>query len=87
MSKQPEALRLADELEVSPFYNRNGTFVCWQGEAAAELRRLHAVNADLLEALKVAMGHIEMSKLKISHCKDEAMIRAALSRAEGASHE
>ena len=53
MSKQPqergsvEALRLADGLEsdaVSPI----------DLKAAAELRRLHAVNQELLEALKEA---------------------------------
>ena len=43
MTKQPNALRLADELD--------GTTKTGYWEAAAELRRLHAVNADLLEAL------------------------------------
>ena len=46
--KQPEALRLADELDgkiKTPY---------WQ--AAAELRRLHALNAELLEALKLEMS-------------------------------
>lgn len=44
MSKQPEALRLASMLDDvdAPISDR----------AAAELRRLHSVNADLLEALK-----------------------------------
>ena len=41
---QPEALRLADELD--------GTVKTGYWEAAAELRRLHSVNAELLEALK-----------------------------------
>tara|TARA_R110000868_G_scaffold52833_2_gene166405 strand:- start:1720 stop:1980 length:261 start_codon:yes stop_codon:yes gene_type:complete len=43
MTQQPEALRLADELRH------------WRSpdkEAAAELRRLHEVNQELLEALK-----------------------------------
>ncbi len=44
MNKQSEALRLADILE------------SWKGvgsnEAAAELRRLHEVNAELVEALQ-----------------------------------
>ena len=47
MSAQPEALRLAEQLE------------SWQGDvstvAAAELRRLHALNVELLEALKNAL--------------------------------
>ena len=44
--KQPEALRLADELEM------------WtQGEpAAAELRRLHEVNAELMEAAQAMLA-------------------------------
>lgn len=42
--KQPEALRLADKLEAKDFPPRRA--------AAAELRRLHEVNAELVEALK-----------------------------------
>lgn len=45
MTQQPEALRLANELE-----SYIGRPVCT--EAAAELRRLDALNAQLLEALK-----------------------------------
>lgn len=51
--KQPEALKLADELvEVHNGHTDEGptTF----SEAAAELRRLHEVNRELLEALKEA---------------------------------
>jgi hypothetical protein len=45
MNKQPEALRLAD------FYG--GMPTCEEDiKAAAELRRLHEVNAELVEALK-----------------------------------
>ena len=47
MSKQPEALRLADALNCA--YTVDTT-----QEAAAELRRLHEVNQKLLEALKLA---------------------------------
>ncbi len=46
MSTQPEALRLADALESDVVYGDTDT------QAAAELRRLHAVNAELLEALR-----------------------------------
>jgi hypothetical protein len=42
--QQPEALRLADEL-TTPHMEVNR-------EAAAELRRLHSVNAELLMALQ-----------------------------------
>ena len=45
--KQPEALRLADVLERSV----NNPHRYWQGIVAAELRRLHEVNQELLEAL------------------------------------
>ena len=43
--KQPEALRLADYIE------RNDANDVWKG-TAAELRRLHEVNAELVEACK-----------------------------------
>lgn len=49
MSTQPEALRLADLLERDPS-EWGGLTLGWK--AAAELRRLHEVNAELLEALK-----------------------------------
>jgi hypothetical protein len=45
-TKQPAALRLADELESEWFADYDIQ------NAAAELRRLHEVNAELLEALK-----------------------------------
>jgi hypothetical protein len=46
VSTQPEALRLADALESAVVYGDTDT------QAADELRRLQAVNAELLEALK-----------------------------------
>jgi hypothetical protein len=49
VSEQPEALRLADWL--CRIYSDLQT----PRRAAAELRRLHAVNAELLEALKFAL--------------------------------
>ena len=48
MSEQPEALRLADELDEKPDSDGHCR------EAAAELRRLHEANRELLEALKLA---------------------------------
>jgi hypothetical protein len=47
--KQPEALRLADLME-----NEKHVTDLALSKAAAELRRLHAVNAELVEALKLA---------------------------------
>ena len=49
MSKQPEALRLADESDNDEWIAGTNQ---WRDEAAAELRRLHEVNQELLEALK-----------------------------------
>ena len=46
----------------------DGRFVKW--EDAQGLR----------EALALAHDHIDMSRLEISHCKDAALIRAALSQ-------
>jgi len=46
MTTQPEALRLADELDAAPYSSQ-----CTNA-AAAELRRLHEVNQELVAALK-----------------------------------
>ena len=51
MDTQPEALRLADEFEV---ITRMGLATKLDGETILELRRLHSVNAELLDALKLA---------------------------------
>ncbi len=53
MTTQPEALRLADELEDcrAP--------LPLERKAAAELRRLHEVNEELLEALRYCVGVLE----------------------------
>jgi hypothetical protein len=51
MTKQSEALRLADALEGKEYPPRRA--------AAAELRRLHAVNAMLLEALEAAVTYFD----------------------------
>ena len=48
--KQPEALRLADILEF-----KVPSIECLE-KAAAELRRLHEVNADLIDALQFCSG-------------------------------
>ena len=67
MSTQPEALRLADELEM------------WtKGEpAAAELRRLHEVNQELLAALK----RIKATGVFVGAIAQE-MMDAAIAKAE-----
>ena len=64
-TQQPESLRLADELEAAPaFANSRGTINLEMSssmaeEAATELRRLHAVNAELLGALKKCQFALE----------------------------
>ncbi len=72
MTTQPEALRLADQLGNPPgaplFVN-----------AAAELRRLHAVNQELLDALRL-VASAENSALDLAYCKGIA--RAAIAKAE-----
>jgi hypothetical protein len=61
MSKQPEALRLADAIDSadSNFYAESSIFFDKElaetvSSAADELRRLHAVNGELLEAARSA---------------------------------
>lgn len=78
--KQSEALRLADELET------NSSIRMWNasGVAAAELRRLDALNAELVEALN---NIIEEPKNTMSDNKALREIvriaKAALTKAEG----
>jgi hypothetical protein len=66
-ANRPEALRLADALDVGEI---SYTGMC---KAAAELRRLHALNGELLEALK---HHQEQTR-------PIERTRAAIARAEG----
>jgi hypothetical protein len=78
MTTQPEALFLADELE-APL----GTVISGEVDrrAAAELRRLHAVNQELLEALI----HIGFAAMDIT-CERKTIrdaARAAIAKAEG----
>lgn len=69
MSKQPKALRLADfidEHDCNFFYEESsridGELFEAACEATAELRRLHALNAELLEALQWAMNYVPTQK-------------------------
>ena len=54
MNTQPEALRLADWLDEA-----ETDYLEPLDHVAAELRRLHALNADLLHALYTALPFIE----------------------------
>jgi hypothetical protein len=77
MTTQPEALRLAAMAHL-------GYRVGWQREAAAELRRLSAVNQELLEALKTIMNIDSFSALTEADVDAiDAQARAAIARAEG----
>ena len=71
MTTQPEALRLADELEK-----------CWadpglQLRAAAELRRLHEVNQELLAALKECIHFVEYDPKNVIGKQAKAAIAKA----------
>lgn len=65
---QPEALRLADHLEREYYV-----------PAAAELRRLYAVNQELLEALKVVLDDLMYKH----HARVIDVAHAAIAKAEG----
>ena len=71
--KQPEALRLAEHLE------RFRSFPDDQA-AAAELRRLHEVNQELLEALQSVLDNCLDSE---GLCAAHAKARAAIAKAKG----
>jgi hypothetical protein len=83
MTEQPTTLRLARELEACPTINYK--------DHAAELRRLYAVNAELLQALKDATDAIEhwgtyatdYFQKKWDLQSDINAARAAIARAEG----
>ena len=66
MNKQPEPLRLADLIERYNSGVHSQAIVEDYCKAAAELRRLHAENKALNDALQYSMGcHREMSELAV----------------------
>ena len=71
MNTQPEALRLADLLEESYPLEPEAE------QAAAELRRLHEVNQELLEALK------DMRDFYYKANEYQEKARAAITKATG----
>jgi hypothetical protein len=74
MKQQPEALRLADALDC---YDHEG-----MSKAATELRRLHSVNAEFLEALQaIANGTEFWDSYPLEHAYGKA--RAAIAKATG----
>ena len=81
-TQQPEALRLADWLFDNVEHINHA-------DAAAELRRLHALNAGLLEALKELVEAYERAGPGLSRAErtvDRMMLneaRIAIAKAEG----
>jgi hypothetical protein len=80
MTTQPEALRLADELEAP--VGTQSTYSAMR-QAAAELHRLHAQRDALLEALKLAWPIIEaeMYRQNCSYGKNFSQTKADRARA------
>jgi hypothetical protein len=73
MADQPEALRLANLID-------HGNDSSWiEREAAAELRRLHAVNQELLESLKDLTTAQDLNAYGMAFHN----ARAAIAKAEG----
>ena len=73
-TQQPEALRLAEILELGSRQFNN--------EASTELRRLHALNAELLEALK--LNYAELSSKWTPYIRANAAEVAAMKSARDA---
>jgi hypothetical protein len=81
MTEQPTALRLADALDK---WCRSGRWTKPR-YAAAELRRLHSVNAVLLEALRECLpyvGQMLANTGSMDAYRTEAKACAAIARAE-----
>lgn len=78
MSAQPKALRLADVLEKEHLHT-----ITVDMEAAAELRRLHSINADLLavcKELEESAGYWSEYDVPLGIVD---RLRAAIAKAEG----
>jgi hypothetical protein len=76
--QQPGALWLADALAAWE-WSSDGRY----GKAAAELRRLHALNTELLAALRTAADHLEGMPDPEDVAACVAKVRAAIAKAEG----
>jgi protein-disulfide isomerase len=77
MTTQPEALRLADKMNS---YSLRSGYAWHCHKAAAELRRLHEVNTELLAALKALVEADAPDYIKSSIWKKAL---AAINKAEG----
>ena len=76
MSEQPEALRLAKWLDAMP-----SSGYALSNQAATELRRLHEVNQELLEALKLADALLWGANMDAAVV--ERKVKAAIAKTEG----
>ena len=76
--KQPEALRLADAFGIPHW---TGLPIALHVEAAAELRRLHEVNVELMKALAAALDLPFEDDVAWFEWRDRA--EAALAKAQG----
>ncbi len=81
MTDQPEALRLADALE-------RGTYLLYleRDNTAIELRRLHGVNQELVDLLKVGINNPFREGTE-SYNKVIKMVEAAIAKAEESKHD
>lgn len=76
MTKQPEALRLADALEKYDVCS-NVEEMPDLDQVAAELRRLNEVNAELVEALKACVDLLDEVAFWVEIDKARAAIKKA----------
>lgn len=88
MSEQPEALRLAEWAEWFCKNVNDPKDFRWvhMAKAAAELRRLHEVNQELLEALELLASYTESCEglLNASPAGQVLKARAAIAKGEQA---
>lgn len=80
MNTKPTALLLAEKLEQQFPLGTAQHYL--DGEAAAELRRLHAEAEELRGALDEAMWHVKYKELKAVNESDTALLRQALEALE-----
>jgi len=81
---QPEALRFADALEATDQMHSNADLT--SGEVAAELRRLHELNQELVKALQEATRCLAWHEEKHGVGMDRLAVekaRAAIAKATG----
>ena len=76
-TQQPKALQFADEIfKEFPYYEKGHQW-------SAELRRLHSVNAELLEALEHAREQLEYYELDLNgDSYNDLKINAAIAKAQ-----